>query len=140
MMTRTLAFTLLVLSAVPAFAQDAAQRSVTRVTLSVMSFDTDRPVVNVTTGPRADAPGPEMHFASYDLTSGEVVPPVPGGGVMDFILQLHTDMFAGLPGMLFLGAMGVLFVAAIVSGVVLYAPFMRRLEFGTVRASRPLTP
>ncbi len=102
-----------------------------------MSFDTDRPVVNVTTGPRADAPGPEMHFASYDLTSGEVVPPVPGGGVMDFILQLHTDMFAGLPGMLFLGAMGVLFVAAIVSGVVLYAPFMRRLEFGTVRASRP---
>ena len=35
------------------------------------------------------------------------------GGVMHFILQLHTDMFLGLPGMLFLGVMGLLFVIAI---------------------------
>jgi uncharacterized iron-regulated membrane protein len=42
-------------------------------------------------------------------------------------------MFLGLPGELFLGAMGLLFVIAIVSGVVLYAPFMRKLEFGAVR-------
>ena len=58
------------------------------------------------------------------------------GGVMHFLLQLHTDMFLGLPGMLFLGAMGGLFTAALVSGVVLYAPFMRRLDFGTLRTSR----
>jgi uncharacterized iron-regulated membrane protein len=45
-------------------------------------------------------------------------------------------MFLGLPGMLFLGAMGALFIAALVSGVVLYAPFMRRLPFGTLRSSR----
>ena len=45
-------------------------------------------------------------------------------------------MFLGLPGMLFLGAMGVLFLVAVVSGVVLYAPFMRRLGFGTLRSSR----
>jgi len=38
--------------------------------------------------------------------------------------------------MLFLGFMGILFVIATVSGVVLYAPFMRRFEFGTVRADR----
>jgi uncharacterized iron-regulated membrane protein len=38
--------------------------------------------------------------------------------------------------MLFLGAMGVLFVLAIVSGAVIYGPFMRRLSFGTVRAGR----
>ncbi len=101
-----------------------------------MSFDEDRPVVNVTTGPTPDAPGPQMHFASYDRTSGEVVPPVADGGVMDFILQLHTDMFLGLPGMLFLGAMGVLFAASIVSGVVVYAPFMRKLDFGVVRTGR----
>ncbi|RAK52749.1 PepSY-associated TM helix domain-containing protein [Phenylobacterium deserti] len=101
-----------------------------------MSFDTERPVVNVTTGPRADAPGSEMHFASFDRTSGELVPPVAGGGAMDFILELHTDMFLGLPGMLFLGAMGVLFAVAVVSGVVLYAPFMRKLELGALRISR----
>lgn len=102
-----------------------------------MSFDIDRPVVNVTSGPSADAPGALMHFASFDLTSGALVPPADKGeSVMDFLLQLHTDMFLGLPGMLFLGAMGLLFVAAIVSGVVLYAPFMTKLEFGAVRRGK----
>ncbi|MBL7250313.1 PepSY-associated TM helix domain-containing protein [Alloalcanivorax sp. C16-2] len=100
-----------------------------------MSFDTDRPVVNVTTGPTPDAPGGAMHFASFDRTSGDLVPGHQGG-VMEFLLQLHTDMFLGLPGMLFLGFMGILLVAAIVSGVVLYAPFMRKLEFGTLRVKR----
>ena len=99
-----------------------------------MSFDIDRPVINVTTGPRADAPASDMHFASFDATSGDLVPPAARGEtVMDFILRLHTDMFLGLPGMLFLGFMGLLLAAAIVSGVVLYAPFMRKLDFGTVR-------
>lgn len=99
-----------------------------------MSFDVDRPVVNVTSGPSADAPGSQMHFASFDLTSGNLVPPADNGeSVMEFILQLHTDMFLGLPGMLFLGLMGLLFVLSIISGVVLYAPFMRKLDFGTVR-------
>lgn len=100
-----------------------------------MSFDDDRPVVNVTSGPTADAPGSKMHFAPIDRTSGAPAPPVTSGA-MDFILQLHTDMFLGLAGMLFLGAMGLLFTASIVSGIVVYAPFMRRLKFGTVRASR----
>ena len=99
-----------------------------------MSFDVDRPVVNVTTGPRADAAVSQMHFASFDATSGDLVPPADRGQtVMDFILRLHTDMFLDLPGMLFLGAMGLLFAAAVVSGVVLYAPFMRKLDFATVR-------
>jgi uncharacterized iron-regulated membrane protein len=102
-----------------------------------MSFDTDRPVVNVTTAPRPDAPEAEMHFASFDLTSGDVVPPAAAGdAVMEFLLQLHTDLFLGLPGMLFLGCMGVLFVAAVVSGVVLYAPFMQRQPFGVLRVGR----
>ena len=57
-------------------------------------------------------------------------------GFMHVMLQLHVDLFAGLPGKLFLGLMGLLMVAAIVSGVVLYAPFMRKLDFGTVRRDR----
>jgi uncharacterized iron-regulated membrane protein len=101
-----------------------------------MSFDVDRPVANVTTGPTPDAPEAKMHFASIDRTSGQILPAGPAGGVMDVILQLHIDMFAGLPGMLFLGFMGLLFVIAVVSGVVIYAPFMRKIDFGTVRASR----
>ena len=102
-----------------------------------MSFDEDRPVVNVTTGPTPDAPGSQMYFERFDRTSGEIVPaPTGDGGVMEFLLQLHTDMFLGLGGMLFLGAMGLAFLAALISGVVLYAPFMRKLEFGTLRLNR----
>lgn len=102
-----------------------------------MSFDIDRPVVNITSGPSADAPGSQMHFTSFDLTSGEVVPPADvGETVMEFILQLHTDMFLALPGMLFLGLMGFLGLVAVVSGVVLYAPFMRKLDFGVVRRQK----
>ena len=52
---------------------------------------------------------------------------------MRTIRVIHRDMLLGLPGELFLGAMGLLFVIALVSGVVLYAPFMRRLRFGAVR-------
>jgi uncharacterized iron-regulated membrane protein len=57
-------------------------------------------------------------------------------GFMYVMLTLHTDLFAGLPGKLFLGFMGLLLVVAVVSGVVLYAPFMRKLAFGTVRRDR----
>ena len=52
---------------------------------------------------------------------------------MRIIRIFHRDMLLGLPGELFLGVMGLLFVASLVSGVVLYAPFMRRLAFGAVR-------
>ncbi len=53
------------------------------------------------------------------------------------MLKLHTDMFAGLPGKLFLGFMGMLFCVAVVSGIVVYAPSMRKLDFGTYRGRRP---
>lgn len=55
------------------------------------------------------------------------------GSFMNVILSLHVDLFAGLPGMLFLGFMGVLLLVSLVSGTVLYAPFMKRLRFGEVR-------
>jgi uncharacterized iron-regulated membrane protein len=53
--------------------------------------------------------------------------------VMDIVLTLHKDMFAGLPGELFLGFVGLVFVVSIVSGIVLYGRFMRKLDFGTIR-------
>jgi uncharacterized iron-regulated membrane protein len=52
------------------------------------------------------------------------------------MFKLHVDMFAGLPGKLFLGLMGILFCVAIISGIVVYAPSMRKLSFGTYRAGR----
>lgn len=101
-----------------------------------IGFSQDSPVITVTTGTAADAPESKMRLFSYNRTTGESVGEIRDEGVMHFILELHTDMFLGLPGMLFLGFMGLLFVIAIISGVVLYAPFMRRLRFGTLRTEQ----
>lgn len=66
----------------------------------------------------------EMHFQSR---------------LTHILLRLHTDLYAGLAGALFLGLMGLLFIAAIVSGVVVYGPSMRKLAFGDVRRHRVRT-
>jgi len=101
-----------------------------------MAFSNDQPVITVTTAPRPDSPGSEMTLLLLDRSTGRFVARANESGVIGFLFQLHTDMFLGLPGMFFLGAMGLLFVVALVSGTVLYAPFMRKLAFGTLRTSR----
>lgn len=70
-----------------------------------MAFDNDQPLMTVTTAPRPDSPEGEMTVQLFDRSTGLAVGAEDGGGVMHFILQLHTDMFLGLPGMLFLGLM-----------------------------------
>ncbi|BBP79799.1 peptidase [Pseudomonas sp. Ost2] len=77
------------------------------------------------------------HTFMLDARTGEALElPSANGGLMMVMLRLHVDMFAGLPGKLLLAFMGVLFVLAIISGVVLYLPFMRRLKFATVRQDK----
>ncbi|WP_229487531.1 PepSY-associated TM helix domain-containing protein [Pseudoduganella lutea] len=74
---------------------------------------------------------------AVDARTAEVLPtPQFEGSFMSVMFHLHVDLYAGLWGKLFLGLMGLLLLVAIVSGVVLYAPFMRKLEFGTVRRAR----
>lgn len=84
-----------------------------------------------------DAPPDENNAVLIDSRTAEVLEePKTNEGFMYVMLKLHVDMFAGLPGMLFLGFMGLLMVMAIVSGVVLYYPFTRRLKFGALRTQR----
>ena len=79
----------------------------------------------------------DTHTFMLDARSGEAVEtPSANGGFMNIMLRLHVDMYAGLPGKLLLAFMGLLFVLAIISGLVLYAPFMRRLDFATVRPNK----
>ncbi|UZK66382.1 PepSY-associated TM helix domain-containing protein [Sphingomonas sp. M1-B02] len=101
-----------------------------------MAFDNASPLLTVTTGARPDVEESGMTVQLFDRATGAPTGQVDESGVMPFLLQLHTDLFLGLWGMLFLGLMGLLFFAAIVSGVVLYAPFMRKLDFGTLRTRR----
>jgi uncharacterized iron-regulated membrane protein len=84
-----------------------------------------------------DASPDDSNIVLIDTRTAKVLDaPPPERGFMYVMLKLHVDMFAGIPGMLFLGFMGLLFVAAIVSGIVLYHPFMRRLDFGTIRREK----
>ena len=77
------------------------------------------------------------HTFMLEARTGEAVEtPAANGGLTLFLLRLHVDMFAGLPGKLLLAFMGILFVLAIISGTVLYLPFMRRLKFATVRQDK----
>jgi uncharacterized iron-regulated membrane protein len=101
-----------------------------------MAFDNETPLMTITTAPRPDSKGAEMTIHVLNRATGETAGQETEEGLMHFLLQLHTDMFLGLPGMLFLGLMGLLFFIALVSGTVLYAPFMRKLDFGTLRVSR----
>jgi uncharacterized iron-regulated membrane protein len=102
-----------------------------------MSQEADEPAIwNVTLG---DHPTDEHYKPiAVDARTARVItePAFEGGAFMSTMFRLHVDLFAGLPGKLFLGFMGLLLIVAIVSGVVLYAPFMRKLEFGTVRHGR----
>ncbi|MFQ6571982.1 PepSY-associated TM helix domain-containing protein [Pseudomonas sp. UM16] len=102
-----------------------------------VGFDPQNPLGVITTATSLVPPPLEGHSQSFDTRTGELFPPQPpDDGFMNLILRLHTDLFLGLPGYLFLGFMGLLLVASLVSGVVVYTPFMRKLDFATVRSGR----
>ena len=101
--------------------------------MQYVSWDKDEPGLVMAFTNSAPAADPDKTtIRAFDAVSAKLLGPV-GIGPMLIVLKLHTDMFAGQPGKLFLGAMGLLFVVAIVSGVVLYGPFTRRQRFATIR-------
>ncbi|WP_354375415.1 PepSY-associated TM helix domain-containing protein [Variovorax paradoxus] len=122
--------------------------SLDRVLETARAMHPDR-VVQFTSQPEDDdgfwfvtltpTPEPTEDFktVAIDARTGAVLAqPKFDEGFMYVMLKLHVDLFAGLAGKLFLGFMGLLLLVAIVSGVVLYAPFMRKLDFGTVRREK----
>lgn len=105
----------------------------------LMSWSPDEPRVFLTLAPPGKDDERDLaSFTEFDTVTGGMAPPHPEEGLtfMQLMFRLHVDLFAGLPGMLFLGLMGMLLVVAIISGVVVYGPFMRKLEFGTVRKTQ----
>jgi uncharacterized iron-regulated membrane protein len=104
--------------------------------LQYIAWDRDEPgIVVAYTNSAADGKPDDAVVKAFDAYSAKPLGPV-GTGPMLVVLKLHTDMFMGLPGKLFLGGMGLLFLISIISGVVLYWPFARRLEFGTLRQGK----
>lgn len=117
---------------------EAAERHRQGEVIQYLGYDADEPngVVAITAATAGTEPN-SSHTFMLDARSGEAVEmPAANGGILMVILRLHVDMFAGLPGKLLLAFMGLLFVVAIISGVVLYSPFMRRLKFAEVRREK----
>lgn len=101
-------------------------------------FPDDEPnAVGVSLGVAAASDPADNRTVMVDARDARVLlDPDHGEGVMEVIRSLHVDLFAGLPGKLFLGAMGLAFVLAMISGVVVYGPFLKKYPFGVVRRDR----
>ncbi|WP_166931428.1 PepSY domain-containing protein [Asaia sp. As-1742] len=86
----------------------------------------------------ADDPFKQMHQMAFSAANATLLRDgdPPGDAVMDTILELHMALLAGLPGELFLCVIGLIFLVAVISGLILYTPFSRRLRFGEIRRNR----
>jgi uncharacterized iron-regulated membrane protein len=120
----------------------AAKRAQPGLVVQYLIWEDDAPdVVRVTMAAAADTPPDLTRGVRLDANRAAALERPRGDDALLYVLRkLHVDMFAGLAGMLFLGAMGVVFLAATASGVVIYFPYNRKLRFGTVRVrkSRPI--
>lgn len=104
--------------------------------LKFLTLDDDSPAWFVSLGVTPTSEDNSALFM-YDARTGAFLHDRPvNQGLLNVLLKLHVELLAGLPGTLLLGAMGLLFLASVVSGVVVYGPFMRKLPFGTVRQDR----
>lgn len=110
-------------------------------TVRWISFEQGRHEVWVALAPSYDAARRFDHVVRFDAATGHpnvvrlsrAAAPV---SVLGVVLRLHTELLFGSTGEWVLFVMAVLLVVATVSGVVLYSPYMRRLDFGTVRSDR----
>jgi len=115
-----------------ALAADARARR-PKDAIQTFARDEDAPAWFVSMGETADVTESSALFM-YDSRTGALLQDLPlREGFLHVMFMLHVELFSGLPGTLFLSGMGLLFVASILSGVVVYGPFMRKLPFGTVR-------
>jgi uncharacterized iron-regulated membrane protein len=104
-----------------------------------MFWDRDEPeLIWLSIGKTVDSNPDQNRLLKLDSRTGEFLEEVDFRDRLTYVIyRLHVDMYAGLPGKLFLGLMGFLFCIAIVSGVVLYWPSTRKLDFGAMRRDRP---
>jgi uncharacterized iron-regulated membrane protein len=116
--------------------QTARQQHPSKQVMYLAQERDDDKIWFVTLGDKPDSQD-DLKQVAIDARTGKVLgqPPL-DSGFMYVMLKLHVDLFAGLPGSLFLGAMGLLLLISTLTGLVLYAPFTKRLRFGEIRRHR----
>jgi uncharacterized iron-regulated membrane protein len=115
----------------------AAQAAYPNDHVRTVFLDANAPQVGVIMTPKADGPFDDYHELYFDARTGDLrvddLKDRPGIDIINVILTIHANMFAGLFGEIFLGLMAIVFLVSLVSGAILYAPFMRKLGFGQIR-------
>ncbi|MBR0709845.1 PepSY-associated TM helix domain-containing protein [Bradyrhizobium liaoningense] len=97
-------------------------------------YDREKPIVKIPTAASMTSAPDTFFYKVFDVRTGKALSAdQPNEGFIYVMLRLHADLFAGIKGTLFLGGMGLLLAVSIVSGMVLYGPFARRLRFGEIR-------
>jgi uncharacterized iron-regulated membrane protein len=104
-------------------------------------FDRDEGRIKVVMGPQDSPDRSRDHPLVFDRASGELVDEPPALArrrweFMPFVTRLHSELLSGFAGEMALAAVGLLAVMAILSGVVLYGPYMKGLTFGALRRGR----
>lgn len=104
------------------------------VTQFVSREPTDPGITVFGVGEAIDAPLEDGTILRISNADGRVLDAGGGyDGVLGAIAQLHIELFAGQLGTLFLGLMTLFLLVALVSGVVLYSPYMGNRGFAAVR-------
>lgn len=79
----------------------------------------------------------DAHMAFYDLGTGRLLGDSdPSKTFTGVVLKLHAEWFLGPAGRLLGALLGLLVVASLLSGFVIYAPYMRKVAFGVIRRGR----
>lgn len=86
-------------------------------------------------------PGPSKledgRLILLDRGTGKLLPLTPPASTFTgILLELHSRWFAGLAGELFGAALALTVLVALISGLVVHAPFTKRLAFGRIRRER----
>ncbi|MDR3712255.1 MAG: PepSY-associated TM helix domain-containing protein [Puia sp.] len=120
---------------------ELSKRRYPRDIVSSVFIDDDEPRILVSMMPSMDADFKTRHSLWFDARTGKLMrDELPVGQqkqtFIGLMFSLHTDLFMDLPGELFLGFMALLFLAALISGLILYGPFMKKQKFGVIRQGR----
>jgi len=126
---------------------EAARSQDPRSHVRFIGPDWENDAVYIGLGPTPE-PGPGGYALKFDAYTARVLedsraPPasqLPRSGhrIMALMHDLHAELLLDDTGEWVLCAAGALFLIALVSGAVLYAPYMRKLSFGTQRRDRSI--
>ena len=94
-------------------------------------------VLLVVFAPPTDTGFANARLVFFELATGKLLgDEQPGKSFTGKVLELHAEWFLGPAGMLLGALVGLLVVVSLVTGLVIYAPYMKRIAFAVVRRDR----